>query len=65
MKNKPQVLSNIDKLRGDVKNLNLVITRGGSYDDLFQAFKRIEERIDNLEGLVDLEQDTFKTNQII
>jgi len=65
MKTKPQVLSNIDKLRGDVKNLNVLISRGGSYDDLFQAFKRIDERIDNIEGLVDLEQDSFKNNQII
>lgn len=56
---------NIEKLRGDLKNLKVLVSRGGSYDDLFQAYQRIDERIDNIEGLVDLEQDSFKNNQII
>lgn len=66
MKNKTTVLKNIDQLRIDIKNINTLIFRPDTTDDqVFQAFKTAYERLDNIEGLVDIEIDPYKSNQIL
>lgn len=66
MKNKATVLKNIDQLRIDMKNINTLIFRSDTTgDQVFQAFKTAYERLDNIEGLVDIEIDPYKTNQIL
>ena len=66
MKNKATVLKNIEQLRIDIKNINTLIFRTDTTNDqVFQAFKSVNERLDNIEGLIDIEIDPYKSNQIL
>lgn len=68
MRNKQVVLKHMDNLKGQVKNLQLLVYRGGNYDEFFKAFEGITDRMTDIEGLIDLEQDPLnqvKTNQIL
>lgn len=65
MRNKATVLRDIDQLRSDVKNIDYILRTGGSQEDYRKAYQKTLDRLDNLQGLVDIEQDPYKSNQVL
>lgn len=65
MKNKELVLNKFDKLRNNIKSINYLVNTGGSFSDIQDAFDQVYKTIEETEGLVSIEHDQFRTNQII
>jgi hypothetical protein len=65
MKNKLLVLDRVEKIRYKVNNLKYLVNTNGSFDDIGEAFNEIFEVVDNMENLVSIEEDPFRSNQII
>lgn len=68
MKNKQVTLKHIENLKGQLKNLQSLVYKGGSYDEFFKSFENINNKVSDIEGLIDLEIDPFnqvKSNQIL
>lgn len=65
MKNKELVLSKFDDIRYKVKDINYLFNTGGAFSDIQEAFEILYELIDDTKGLVSIEHDAFRSNQII
>lgn len=65
MKNKQLVLDNLERVRNNIRNLNYLTNTGCSFDELQNAFNLAFENLEKAEGLVSVEQDFYRTNQII
>ena len=65
MRNKTQVNNLLEQLRNDVKNINYLARTGCTFEQLTDAFSKTYQRLDNLQNLIDVEPDEYKSNQIL
>lgn len=65
MKNKELVLNRFDKIRNNINSIKYLVNTGGSFEEIREAFDVVYETLEETEGLVSIEHDQFRTNQII
>lgn len=65
MKNKQLVLDRIERVRLKVNKIKYLMNTNASFDDINYAFEETFETIENMENLVNIEEDSFRSNQII
>ena len=62
---KENALQKVELIRQLARNANYLINTNSRFEDIKQSFDILLEKIDELEGIINLERDEFKTNQII
>lgn len=65
MRNKENILKNLDQLRNDISSVRYIVNTTGNFQEISEAFAKTFDRLENLEGLIAIEPDDFRTTQII
>ena len=65
MKNKQLVLTRVEQIRQRINGIKYLINTNGNFDDIRKAFDETYEVLDSMENLVSIEDDPYRSNQLV